>query len=96
MIGTCDQAVPAAHTLIVINLDDAILPLKGGARGTHLCTCSLLAVVAKDRIKRIDASVADTVSVITQWGVDSAGLYSGGPGGAADATEPVIKATDQV
>lgn len=57
-----------------------------------VATVGNLFVVAKDRVRRIDASVADTVSVITQWGVDAAELYSGRPGGEAPggATGPII------
>ena len=32
-------------------------------------------IVARDKVTPIEASITDTISVITQWGVDSAGLY---------------------
>ena len=48
-----------------------------------VATVGNLFLVASEKVRRIDASVADTVSVITQWGVDAAGLYGDGsrPGG---------------
>ncbi len=65
-----------------------------------VATVGNLFLVAKEKVRRIDASVADTVSVVTQWGVDAALLYGGkaGPGGeaATDTTGPVDQATDQV
>lgn len=65
-----------------------------------VATVGNLFVVARDKVQRIDASVADTVSVITQWGVDAAQLYGGADksGGepAKGATGPVTQADDQV
>ncbi len=57
-----------------------------------VATVGNLFVVEQDKVRRIDASVADTVSVITQWGVDAAGLFSGRSGGKTpgDATGPVV------
>lgn len=48
-----------------------------------VATVGNLFLVGSDKLRRIDASAADTVSVITQWGVDAAGLYGDGtrPGG---------------
>ena len=40
-----------------------------------VATVGNLYIVSRDRIRRIDASMADTVSVITQWGVDSGDLF---------------------
>lgn len=42
-----------------------------------VATVGNLFVVAHDKVHRIDASVADTLTVITQWGVDAAMLYGG-------------------
>ncbi len=63
-----------------------------------MATVGNLFILAKDKVRRIDASVADTVSVVTQWGVDAAQLYGGRAGGAAvrGATGPVEYAADQV
>lgn len=56
-----------------------------------MATVGNLFLLAQDKVRRIDASVTDTVSVITQWGVDAAQLYGGRSGGAAaqGATGPV-------
>lgn len=40
-----------------------------------VATVGNLYIVPNDRIRRIEASMADTVSVITQWGVDSGNLF---------------------
>ena len=40
-----------------------------------VATVGNLYVVPEDRVRRIDGSVADTVSVITQWGVDAGNLF---------------------
>ncbi len=56
-----------------------------------MATVGNLFILAKDKVRRIDASVTDTVSVITQWGVDVAQLYAGRSGGkpGRGATGPV-------
>jgi len=63
-----------------------------------VATVGNLFVVTTDKVQRIDASVADTISVITQWGVDAAGLYGGESGGESAenaATGPVRQPVDQ-
>jgi len=42
-----------------------------------VATVGNLYVVTSDRVTRIDASMADTLSVITQWGVDASNLFGG-------------------
>lgn len=65
-----------------------------------VATVGNLFIVAKDKVQRIDASVADTVTVITQWGVDAAQLYGGGDKSGSEpaegATGPVGQPADQV
>jgi len=50
-----------------------------------VATVGNLFVVSLDKVSQIDASMADTLSVITQWGVDAGDLYGdkmkSGPGG---------------
>ncbi len=45
-----------------------------------VATVGNLFVIARDKVTPIAASMADTVAVITQWGVDSADLYDGDMG----------------
>ena len=65
-----------------------------------VATVGNLFVVASDKVQRIDASVADTVAVITQWGVDAAELYGGRAESGGDtlqeATGPARQPADQV
>lgn len=42
-----------------------------------VATVGNLFIVSGDRVRRIEASMADTVSVITQWGVDARTLFGG-------------------
>ncbi len=42
-----------------------------------VATIGNLYVVPGERVSRIDGTVADTVSVITQWGVDAGNLFGG-------------------
>ena len=51
-----------------------------------MATVGNLYIVPNARIRRIDASMADAVSVITQWGVDSGNLFGEkqAPGPAGD------------
>ena len=49
-----------------------------------VATVGNIYVVSRDRAKRIDASMADALAVVTQWGVDSRQLFVGG-----DKAEPV-------
>lgn len=44
-----------------------------------VATVGNIYIVEAQRVRPIDASVADTVTVITQWGVDAADLYQGTP-----------------
>lgn len=50
-----------------------------------VATVGSIFVVEKSQVTPIEASMTDTISVITQWGVDAAELYDGnmktGPGG---------------
>lgn len=50
-----------------------------------VATVGNLYVVGNDKVRRINASMADTLTVITQWGVDASNLFAGrensGPGG---------------
>ncbi len=49
-----------------------------------VATVGNLFIVSRSRVRSLDASMADTVSVITQWGVDAGTLFGGketkGPG----------------
>ncbi len=88
-----------------IGIDDAVLMsalalLALVGLTAPVATVGNLFVVASDKVQRIDASVADTVAVITQCGVDAAQLYGGRAESGGDtlqeATGPARQPADQV
>ena len=52
-----------------------------------VATVGNIYIVARDRVTPIEASMSDTVTVITQWGVDAHDLYDGDPATGPDSNQ---------